>query len=157
MEYKVSFPDKEKLFAAMAKFPVATKKNVNMALKIGARDIQTDARQNHRFVSRSGNAERSIETEYHPQILTAKVGIDKGVAKYGAILHDGTPAHVIKAKNGKTLRFVGKNGRFVYRKRIKHPGTKPDRFIHQASFRNTRRVNDLIHNAIEKSAGESFK
>ena len=55
-------------------------------------------------------------------------------AKHAAVLEKGSKPHVIKAKPGKTLRFWG-FGRLIYRKQVKHPGTKAYRFLSRS--RNT--------------------
>lgn len=41
-----------------------------------------------------------------------------------ALVHEGTRAHVITAKHGGKLRFKGRDGQWVYRKSVNHPGTK---------------------------------
>lgn len=42
--------------------------------------------------------------------------------------HQGTDPHVIVPKKAKTLRFHSR-GRIVYAKIVRHPGTKPNRFL----------------------------
>ena len=50
---------------------------------------------------------------------------------YADVIEGGSKAHVIQAKAGKFLRFVGKNGT-VFARRVNHPGTKPYRFMSNA-------------------------
>jgi len=52
--------------------------------------------------------------------------------KYAAAHEFGvtTKPHVIKAKRKKSLRFLGSNGKAVFRKKVNHPGSK----IPQRSF-----------------------
>lgn len=48
--------------------------------------------------------------------------------KYTMLEHDGTPAHVIRARRKKSLRFtVG--GKVVFRKSVRHPGTRGTHFL----------------------------
>lgn len=42
--------------------------------------------------------------------------------------HNGTKPHTIAARRKQTLRFHHR-GRIVYAKVVKHPGTKPNRFL----------------------------
>lgn len=42
--------------------------------------------------------------------------------------HNGTKPHIILPVHAKTLRFYS-HGRIVYAKIVRHPGTKPNRFL----------------------------
>ena len=53
-------------------------------------------------------------------------------APYAAFVEDGTKPHVIEARNAKALRFRGKDGQFIFRKRVNHPGTAPRKFMERA-------------------------
>jgi hypothetical protein len=50
---------------------------------------------------------------------------------YASFVESGTKPHVIRAKRhmGAMLRFRGKGGGFVFARKVKHPGTKPYRFL----------------------------
>lgn len=55
-------------------------------------------------------------------------------ASYAGYVHDGTPPHIIRARNAKALRFfsqtAAKTGSgIVFRQMVNHPGTKPNRFL----------------------------
>jgi hypothetical protein len=46
--------------------------------------------------------------------------------KYALYVHEGTRSHFIKARRpGGALRFRGRTGQWVFRRRVLHPGTKP--------------------------------
>lgn len=47
---------------------------------------------------------------------------------YATLHHDGTPPHLIEARPGKHLRFQ-RVGQVMYRERVMHPGTRPNRFL----------------------------
>lgn len=51
---------------------------------------------------------------------------------YARYVHEGTRAHVIRAKNKKVLRFKGAGGGYVYRRVVHHPGTKGRPFVERA-------------------------
>jgi hypothetical protein len=50
-----------------------------------------------------------------------------------AILDGGSRAHIIRAKNGKALRFV-LGGRAIFRHSVNHPGTRPYKTFYRATF-----------------------
>ena len=49
-------------------------------------------------------------------------------AKYAAAVHDGTSPHMITARRGKALKFTA-GGRTVYARSVRHPGTRPRRWM----------------------------
>ncbi|QFG12310.1 Hypothetical Protein OBI_RACECAR_88 [Arthrobacter phage Racecar] len=57
--------------------------------------------------------------------LVAVVGSSNRVA---LMHHQGTRPHIILPKRAKTLRFYSR-GRIVYSKMVRHPGTKPNRYL----------------------------
>jgi hypothetical protein len=57
--------------------------------------------------------------------LVAFVGSDNRVA---LMHHPGTRPHVITPRTAKTLRFYS-HGRIVYAQVVRHPGTKPNRYL----------------------------
>ncbi len=50
---------------------------------------------------------------------------------YAGFVVKGTPPHIIEARAAKSLHWVGPNGD-VFRKRVRHPGTKPNPFPRRA-------------------------
>ena len=51
---------------------------------------------------------------------------------YARFVHEGTRAHIIRAKKKKALKFKGAGGGFIYRKQVRHPGTKARPFVEDA-------------------------
>lgn len=51
---------------------------------------------------------------------------------YARFVHEGTRAHVIRAKKKKALKFKGMGGQVIFRKQVNHPGTKPHPFLERA-------------------------
>lgn len=51
---------------------------------------------------------------------------------YAQFVHEGTRAHIIRAKKKKVLRFRGATGQFVYRREVHHPGTRARPFLQRA-------------------------
>jgi hypothetical protein len=51
---------------------------------------------------------------------------------YAQFVHEGTRAHIIRAKKKKVLKFKGRSGAFVFRKVVHHPGTRARPFLQRA-------------------------
>lgn len=48
--------------------------------------------------------------------------------KIALMHHNGTQPHIIMARKAQTLRFKSR-GKIVYRKVVRHPGTRPNRYL----------------------------
>jgi hypothetical protein len=48
---------------------------------------------------------------------------------YALAHHQGTRPHIIIPKKGPVLRFTGKTGVSVHARIVRHPGTKPNRYL----------------------------
>lgn len=107
------------------------RKRMEEAMAISVRDIQERARENHRFTTRTGEAERSIETKVSGSGTSIKgeVGTTRLITIY---LHQGTKAHDIEPRRKKALRWAA-GGKFVFAKRAHNPGIKRDPFIFDAA------------------------
>jgi len=136
---------------ALRQYPRIFGLNLRLGLKIHARDVQESARGKHRFTTRSGEAEASVDTKYSPSRFRSSVGFNESAVKHGKFLHDGTKPHIISRKNKKALRWIA-GGKFRFAKSIKHPGTAPDPFIVNAAKRLksafTRRMRMAARNAM---------
>jgi hypothetical protein len=51
---------------------------------------------------------------------------------YASYVEEGTPPHIIRARNVKNLRFQGRSGDIVYAPYVNHPGTRPNPFSQRA-------------------------
>ena len=89
------------------------------ALDISLRDVQEYAREHHRFITRTGEAERSIETAAsYGTYFKGVVGTTREITVY---LHTETDRHVIVPRLKQSLRFV-KGDKFKFARR--HPGNE---------------------------------
>ena len=52
---------------------------------------------------------------------------------YAASIDTGSKAHRITAKNGKALRFMSRSGVMIFRRSVWHPGTRPYKFLYNAT------------------------
>lgn len=139
--------DFNKLVEAFEAAPEETRAAVRLQVKEAARDIQEYAREHHKFVTRGGATEKSIMM--HAEGNTATVYLGSDVAVYQ---HEGTPPHIIKARNKLALRFVRK-GDFVFCKRVHHPGIQADPYLFDAAEHERARIQSRFTDAIESVLG----
>lgn len=65
----------------------------------------------------------ATKTTAYVDLIAGRAGMS-----YTGAHHEGTRPHEIRPKRRKALRFV-QGGRVVFRSRVWHPGTKPNRFM----------------------------
>ena len=100
------------------------------------RELETTARQ---VVNRAkvlapvdtGRLRASIRIESRRTLTLRSVYTVGSDVDYAQMVHDGTKAHAIRARNKKALRFR-MGGRWVVVSAVWHPGTKPRPFLDQA-------------------------
>lgn len=51
---------------------------------------------------------------------------------YARFVHEGTRAHIIRARKKKALKFKTAGGTVIFRKQVRHPGTSARPFVEQA-------------------------
>lgn len=110
--------------------PGEIQKQLREAMDISVRDVQERAREEHKFISRTGQAEGSIHTtvEGSGDHLTGTVYTALPHAVYQ---HEGTRAHTILPKSKRVLRWSD-GGQFVFAKRSQVSGIEKDPFIYNA-------------------------
>ncbi|ERT58406.1 MULTISPECIES: HK97 gp10 family phage protein [Megasphaera] len=138
----------EEALSRLDRVSAGAKAQLRQAMQMAVRDIQEEARSKHRFVTRTGEAERSITTavESGRDTLVGTVGTTRKVTVY---LHQGTQGHVIRPKRKLALRWTA-GGQFVFAKRAYHPGTRRDPFIFDAARSQERRVVGRFERAIQR-------
>lgn len=95
------------------------------------RKIAAQARQD--VPVRTGNLGRSIEED--ALVADGPLKVKTGVtakANYAVFVHEGTAPHTIRARNARALAFTV-DGRRVFAKSVRHPGTRPNPFLRQAA------------------------
>lgn len=129
-------------------------KNAGLAIRIAADIAASDAKKSHGYTDRSSNLTNSISFDgprgsFKSNTLESLVSAGAGYAVY---VEKGTRKHDIKPKHRKALRWPVKGGFRFSRKGVKHPGTKPYRFLEGAVKRVTPTLKDkLIPEAVELS------
>lgn len=107
------------------------KRRLRQAVKESTLTVAEHAQDNHRFKSRTGALEQSVMTDYRVGGLTGVITLDLKRANYGYFVHHGFPAHTIRVKNKKALRWAS-GGRFAFAKSVRHPGFVGDPFVFNA-------------------------
>lgn len=141
------------LLTKFAGVPERLEKNLSIAVRMAAEDASNEAKRNHLYKDRSSVLTNSIGPDgprgsFKAGNLHAIVSAGAG---YALFVERGTKPHVIKPRHRKALRWPGPAG-FVFSKGVKHPGTKPYRFLENA-IRATipKLTNELVPDAIELS------
>jgi len=128
------------------------KKRIRQAIKASTIEVQDEAQTNHRFISRTGQLERSIDVKFNEN--SGIVYIDSQSAPHGPFVHEGTAPHDIFPKNKKALRWVPQGGgAFQFAMVVHHPGTKSDPFL----FNALKNKKDDIRNIFAKYTKTALK
>lgn len=135
----------QSLINKMGQMPSELRDDLEVAVKISVRDIRERAASEHDWVSRTGMTER----EGIRSSLDGLVGVVELATPNAIGLHQGRPAHTIKPRNKMILRFpVG--GRFVFARKVNHPGNKPYPYLFNAAEKEEPAITSRFEAAIEK-------
>ncbi len=129
MAISIKINNLDKVTTQFNRFSQDVQDELKDALSISLRDIQERAQEEHNFITRTGEAERSIETQ--EQFGTSFKGIVGTTRQITVYLHRGTQPHSIKPKKKQVLRW-GNGSEFIFARRVKHPGMRKDPFIYKA-------------------------
>ena len=77
------------VLGAFKRSPGVFEREIRIAVKEWLTEVQVEARQVHKFVTRSGGLERSVQVDYSPKISGSKVYLELGIARYGPYIHEG--------------------------------------------------------------------
>lgn len=128
-------------------------KKLRLAVKESTIEVQEEARAKHRYKTRTGALNRAVQSKFERRGLVGTVFINTGEAKYGAFVHEGTRPHTIFPKERKSLRFV-KGSKFMFAKRVNHPGTHKDQFLFSALINKQERISRIFKKYTEESLEE---
>ena len=94
-----------------------------------------------------------VTGELKNSIIVEKIGeltyVVGPTVEYSIYVEYGTGPHIIEPRHARALRFETEEG-IVFAKRVRHPGTPPNPFVHRAA-------EETIHNAaqiIDEVVGE---
>lgn len=127
-------------------------KRLRQAIKASTIEVQDEAQTHHRFISRTGQLERSIDVKFNEN--SGIVYIDSQSAPHGPFVHEGTAPHSIFPKNKKALRWAPQGGgAFQFARVVHHKGTKADPFL----FNALKNKKDDIRNIFAKYTKTALK
>lgn len=127
-------------------------KRLRQAIKASTIEVQDEAQTNHRFISRTGQLERSIDVKFNEN--SGIVYIDSQSAPHGPFVHEGTAPHSVFPKNKKALRWAPQGGgAFQFARAVHHKGTKADPFL----FNALKSKKDDIRNIFAKYTKTALK
>lgn len=119
-------------------FIAAFEQEVALSLTEAGQDAQDHVRNNSEFERRSQH--RSVKDATKAKLIRSKNG--KLIRLTNSKMRDGydvsvglergTKAHTIRAR-GRALRFKSSSGATIFRRAVKHPGTKAYKFLFKAS------------------------
>jgi hypothetical protein len=102
------------------------------------------AKVEHRYKNRTGALTKSIHSE-PARITKDGAAVDLVAdAPHAAPIHNGSRAHIIRARRAKALAFMGNGGSMLFRKSVMHPGTMPDAFLDDAIFGQLDFATDVV-------------
>jgi uncharacterized protein GlcG (DUF336 family) len=142
--------DTSKLAAAFKKAPLAVARELRIEMGKAMQVVERDARMHHRFKTKSGSLERSIQHDTSKDGLYGRVFLNTGTAKYGPYQHDGTKPHVVRPTNRKALYFL-KGGQKFFSKGHTVGGIKADKFMDKAFMRQKPYIIARIRGAIARA------
>jgi hypothetical protein len=118
--------------------------------------IRDFAKARHRFLSRSGYLEWSVdktETVSNSGFVVAAVYLDLGKAPYGKFIHGGTKSHFVgPPKNAKALSWIDPyTGKRCFSKGHMVSGIKRDAFLYEAVTLRADAVSKIIADSVKKA------
>lgn len=90
----------------------------------------------------TGKLRQHIEVSIHPMS-----GTITPLQKYALTVHEGTKPHTILPKNKPFLAFKSK-GKWIYAKKVRHPGTKANPFMDRAVDNSRETINKIFETAL---------
>jgi hypothetical protein len=109
-----------------------TQREVVQGLGFIGRFAKDHVQKHPEFRPRTGALQRSVKARV---VRTSggkllKLGSNK---KYAQSIDGGARPHVIRPKRRQFLRFKGRNGQWVFARKVNHPGNKPYKFLYRAT------------------------
>ncbi len=120
---------------------------MRLALQESADMVRDYAKKHHRFKSRTGRLEQSVISSAKMTGNTGKatVRLDRRIARYSNIVHEGAKPHFIFPRRARALVFFWERiGMSVVLDSVNHPGQKADPFLREAAEAVQPNVDDIF-------------
>jgi hypothetical protein len=114
------------------RFLAGNERLIGSAGEAAGRHALTYVQRHSDFKRRSGDLQDN--TGY--RVVRTRSGSILRIANptlYAEYVEYGTKAHRITARNGKALRFQSRAGTLIFRRSVWHPGTRPYKFLWNAT------------------------
>lgn len=148
-QYSVKIKNLRELQAKLKDYPEISEKHLQKAVSKGAAEFHKNATRAN-VPWKTGNLVQSFGVVLGR--LYASVAPNRSTpAKYAVFVHEGTGPHTITAKNGKALFWTGAKHPV---KSVKHPGTRPNKFIPRILERSEARIQMHFKDALDRIAKE---
>ncbi len=134
------------------RFITALRTEINSAMRAGGEQAIDHVRKHSRFHRRSGSGSLKDATRVKFRRLKSGAVIRVQSTKHTApYLEYGTRPHKIIARAGKMLRFQMR-GKTVYARRVMHPGTRPTKFLWNATNAGYRYAGTMLKAGMLRAA-----
>ena len=128
MVLSITLENADKLLATFAKAPAIAMEEYGKSLLAIALKVVSEAQHNSPVGKYMGGGNLRQSIKYRPYGTGYVVWVN---AQYGVFVDQGTKPHVILPRIKKVLAFQ-KDGRWIFAKRVNHPGTKATYFFTKA-------------------------
>lgn len=141
----------EELLENAARADAVLVDTVKRAVVVGVMTGANTARSDHRFVNRTGKLERSIGWRIVKETERGGEGQFYANAPYASFVDGGTRPHEIRPRRAAALVFFV-DGQKVVTQLVRHPGTRPEGFMGNATLAAQREMELEIRKGRVKAA-----
>ena len=139
--YEIRIQNLEELKELFRKTPQIVGKQLETATKDAGKLILKTEKEE--VPVKTAQLKRSITMDYRP----ISVSIYPTV-KYALPVHEGSKPHVIVPTRKKLLRFKI-NGKWVFARKVNHPGNKANKFVERTVSKTAQSVNKFFEKALD--------
>lgn len=93
---------------------------------------------------KTGALQRSVRMDYHPIGVTIYP-----IMSYAGYIVTGTRPHIIEARRARALRFVGRDGKIHFAKRVMHTGTVANDYVTRTVAVSSKQISVIFDNALK--------
>lgn len=135
--FVADFENADALAVALLRGGQYVEQNMLHAMELAVDMVAARAREEHEYIDRTGTLSNSIQGQ--PPTGSFLEGTLEGVvaagAPYAAAIEEGAPAHVIRPRHRKVLRWPVEGG-YRFATEVRHPGNRPYRYLQNATERS---------------------
>lgn len=145
VEISIKVPNLKAIQATFNAAPLKMGKNLSKAVEQTITKVESTAKREAPVNKQTGggNLRQSIKS----RMLGVARGAVEVNAKYAVPVHEGSRPHIIRVRNKRVLanRRTGQ----IFGKRVKHPGTRPNKFLQRAVDKNKKTIDGYFIKAVQ--------